>query len=156
MPQLPSLERWALLPFRGFSTLRAVLMGTKSCTYLNFFDKIFVRKSCRRRLRNALYGEKILLMGKCFVWAWFRQTCICSSMRGRYKIQSAEGWNGNVLFANKRVIFARADTAVALQYNYQWSTDTNACTFFTLGVIVGRWTQAQLGKRAQLGKNAIL
>ena len=25
---------------------------------LNFFDKIFVRKSCRRRFRNAPYGEK--------------------------------------------------------------------------------------------------
>ena len=27
---------------------------------LNFFDKIFVRKSCRRRFRNATYGNKIL------------------------------------------------------------------------------------------------
>ena len=36
---------------------------------LKFFDKIFVRKSCRRRFRNAPYGEKILLMGKCYVWA---------------------------------------------------------------------------------------
>ena len=36
---------------------------------LKFFDKIFVRKSCRRRFRNAPYGEKILLMGKSYVWA---------------------------------------------------------------------------------------
>ena len=35
---------------------------------LKFFDKIFVRKSCRRRFRNAPYGEKIL-MGKYYVWA---------------------------------------------------------------------------------------
>ena len=34
-----------------------------------FFDKTFVRKSCRRRFRNAPYGEKILLMGKSYVWA---------------------------------------------------------------------------------------
>ena len=105
---------------------------------LKFFDKIFVRKSSRRRFRNGLYGEEILLMGKylCFVWAWFLQTGICSSMRGRYKIQSAEGWKWQRLFPNKRVRFARADKAVALQY--QLSTDTNVCTVFTLGVIVGR------------------
>ena len=36
---------------------------------LKFFDKIFVRKSCHRRFRNAPYGEKILLMGKSYVWA---------------------------------------------------------------------------------------
>ena len=78
--------------FSGFFYPKGSSYGNKILyKYLNFFDKIFVRKSCRRRLRNALYGEKILLMGKCFVWAWFRQTCICSSMRGRYKIQSAEG-----------------------------------------------------------------
>ena len=66
---------------------------------VEFFDKIFV---VRRRFRNALYGEKILLMGKCFVWAWFRQTgtwyTVCSSMRGRYKIQSAEGWKWQRIF----------------------------------------------------------
>ena len=36
---------------------------------LKFFDKIFVRKSCHRRFRNAPYGEKILLVGKSYVWA---------------------------------------------------------------------------------------
>ena len=46
-------------------------MGTKSCTKilyknLEFFDKIFVRIFCRRRFRNSLYEEKILLIGKCF------------------------------------------------------------------------------------------
>ena len=56
-----------------FCVLRAVLMGTKSCTKilyknLKLFDKIFVRKSWRRRFRNAPYGEKIL-MGKSYVWA---------------------------------------------------------------------------------------
>ena len=33
-------------------------------------------------------------------------------MRGRYKIQSAEGWKWHVFFPNKRVRFARADKAV--------------------------------------------
>ena len=46
--------------------------------------------------------------------------------------------NGNVFFPNKRVRFARADKAVALQYHNQGSTDTNVCGGFTLGVIVGR------------------
>ena len=58
--------------------VRAVLMGTKCCKKIL---NVSTRFSCRR-FRNALYGEKILLMGKCFVWAWFRQTGICSSMRG--------------------------------------------------------------------------
>ena len=53
---------------------------------LKYFDKIFVPTFSRRRFRNALYGEKILSMGKCYVWARFRQTCLGSSMRGRYKI----------------------------------------------------------------------
>ena len=48
------------------------------------------------------------------------------------------------------VRFARADKAVALQYHNQRSTDTNVCGGFTLGVIVGRWTQAQPGKNALL------
>ena len=29
------------------------------------------------------------MFGKCFVWAWFRQTCLCSSMWGGYRIQIA-------------------------------------------------------------------
>ena len=61
---------------------------------LNFLDKSFVRQ----RLRNAHYGEEILSMGKCFVWVWFRQTRICFSMRGRYKIQIAEGWKWQRIF----------------------------------------------------------
>ena len=56
----------------------------------------------------------------------------------------------NVFFLNERVRFARADKAVDLQYHNQWSTDTNVCGGFTLGVIVGRWTQAQPGKNALL------
>ena len=33
---------------------------------LKFFDKISVPTFCRRRCCNALYGEKILSMGKCY------------------------------------------------------------------------------------------
>ena len=42
---------------------------------------------------------------------------VCSSMRGRYKIQIAEGWKWQRIFPNKRVRFARADKAVALLYS---------------------------------------
>ena len=38
-------------------------MGTKSCTKILNFSTRF---SCRRRFRNAPYGEKILLMGKSY------------------------------------------------------------------------------------------
>ena len=44
---------------------------------------------------------------------------VCSSMRGRYKIQIPEGWKWQRIFPNKRVRFARADKAVALQYHNQ-------------------------------------
>ena len=47
------------------------------------------------------------------------KTCICSSMRGDTKFKVPKAGNGNLFFPNKRVIFARADKAVALQYNYQ-------------------------------------
>ena len=54
---------------------------------LKFFDKIFVPTFCRRRFRNALYGEKILSMEKCNVWARFRQTNLFMLIfyAGRYK-----------------------------------------------------------------------
>ena len=71
---------------------------------------------------------------------------------GDTKLKLPEAGNGNVFFPNKRVRFVRADKAVALQYHNQWSTDTNVCGGFTLGVIVGGWTQLQ----AQPGKNALL
>ena len=66
---------------------------------------------------------------------------------GDTKFKLPKAGNGNVFFPNKRVRFARSDKAVALQYHNQRSTDTNnVCGGFTLGVIVGRWTQAQPGK----------
>ena len=78
-------------------TLRAVLMGTKSCTKILKFSTRF---SCHRRFRNApYYGEKNLLMGKSYVWARFRNTCVCPSMRGRYKIQIAKGWKWQRIFS---------------------------------------------------------
>ena len=54
------------------STTQSVFYGNKILyKNLTFFDKIFVRIFYRRRFRNGPYGEKILLIGKRFVWAWF-------------------------------------------------------------------------------------
>ena len=78
---------------------------------LNFFDKIFVRKSCRRRFRNGLYGGKILLMGKCFVWG-FDKLAYALLCGGDTKFKVPKAGNGNnVFFPNKRVRFARADNS---------------------------------------------
>ena len=38
---------------------------------------------------------------------------------GDTEFKVPKGGNGNVFFSNKRVRFARADKAVALQYDYQ-------------------------------------
>ena len=83
---LPALTH--IIPGRRQTALvTPVFMVTKSrIKILKFFDKIFVPTFCRRRFRNASYGEKILSMGKCYVWEWFRQTCLGSCMRGRCKI----------------------------------------------------------------------
>ena len=67
------------------------------------------------------------VFGKCLVWAWFRQTCLCSSMWGGYRIQIVEGWKWQRTFSYKWVRYAKADKDVALQYHYRCSTDTNVC-----------------------------
>ena len=85
---------------------------------LQIFDKIFVPTFCRRRFRNAFYGEKILSMGKCYVWAWFRQkTCLGSSMRGNLNCLRLE--ITTYFFFDTWVRFAREGKAVALQYHEQ-------------------------------------
>ena len=77
-------------------------MGTKSGTkILYFFDKIFVRMFCRPRFRYGLYGGKNFWMGKSLVWAWFRHTCLSSSMGGRYKIQIPKGWKWRCIFSQQ-------------------------------------------------------
>ena len=57
-------------------------------------------------------------MGKCFVWAWFRQTCtrVYSLPCGKdTKFKLPKAGNGTVFFLDNWVIFAKADKAVALQ-----------------------------------------
>ena len=68
-------------PYTGFDGYKILYKS------LEFFDNIFVPTFCRRRYRDALYGENILSMGKCFAWARFQQTYLGSSMRGRWKWQ---------------------------------------------------------------------
>ena len=92
-------------------------MGTKSCTKILNFSTRF---SCRRRFRNAHYGEKILLMGKSYVWAHdFGILVYALLCGGDTKFKLPKAGNSNVFFPNKRVRFARADKAVALQYHNQ-------------------------------------
>ena len=64
-------EHTMKLFYRVFLYIRAVLMEQNLVQKSSIF-----RQSCRRRFRNAPYGEKILLMGKSYVWAWFRNTCV--------------------------------------------------------------------------------
>ena len=126
-------------------------MGTKSCTKILIFSTRF---SCENL---AVEDFVTLLVGKKSCW-WgnlmfghdFGILVYALLCGGDTKFNLPKAGNGNVFFPNKRVRFARADKAVALQYHNQWSTDTNVCGGFTLGVIVGRWTQAQPGKNALL------
>ena len=63
---------------------------------LNFFDKIFVR---RRFCNNTLYGGKVLLMGKCFVWAHgFDKLVYALICGGDTKFKLPKAGNGNVFF----------------------------------------------------------
>ena len=88
-------------------------MGTKSCTKILNFSTRF---SCRRRFRNAPYGEKNLVDGEMLCLGIISAYLYMLFYAG--EIQNSNG-NGNVFFPNKRVRFARADKAVALQYHNQ-------------------------------------
>ena len=57
-----------------------------------------MRKSCGRRFRNALYEEKILLMGKCFVWNGFDKLVYALLCGGDTKFNMPKAGNGNVFF----------------------------------------------------------
>ena len=92
-------------------------MGTKSCTkILNF--------STSENL--AVEDFVTLFMGKKFCW-WgnvlsrhgFDKLVDALLCGGDTKFELPKAGNGNVLFPNKRVRFARAGKAVALQYHYQ-------------------------------------
>ena len=57
-------------------------------------------------------------MGKCFKHG-FDELVYALLCGGDTKFKVPKAGNGNVFFPDKRVRFARADKAVALQYNYQ-------------------------------------
>ena len=67
-------------------------METKSCTKILIFSAKFSCENLAVEDFVTLLQGKNLVDGEMFFLAWFRQTCVCSSMRGRYKIQIAEGW----------------------------------------------------------------
>ena len=95
-------------------------MGTKSCTKILHFSTRF---SCENLAvkdfvtllmgKNLVDGE-ILCLGMIseYLYTWYALLC-----GGDTKFKLPKAGNGNVFFPNKRVRFARADKAVALQYH---------------------------------------
>ena len=91
-------------------------MGTKSCTKIlkfssenlaveDFVTLLMGKKSCC--WGNLMFGHNFGIL----VYA-----LLCG---GDTKFKLPKAGNGNVFFPNKRVRFARADKAVALQYHNQ-------------------------------------
>ena len=100
---------------QDFVPIRTALMGAKFCTKILNFSTRF---SCCRRFRNALYGEKTFWWGNVLFGHGFDKRVDALLCGGDTKFKLPNG-NGNVCFPNKRVRFARAGKAVALQYHYQ-------------------------------------
>ena len=72
-----------------FMAVRAVLMGTKSCTKILNFSTRF---SCRRRFRNAPYGEKNLVDGLILclgIISEYLNMLFYAGEMGRYKMQNS-------------------------------------------------------------------
>ena len=98
-------------------------MGTKSCTkILNFstrfsWENLAVEDFVTLLLwgKNLVDGE-ILCLGMISDYLYTRYALSCG---GDTKFKLPKAGNGNVFFPNKRVRFARADKAVALQYHNQ-------------------------------------
>ena len=129
--------------------LRAVLMGTKSCTKILNFSTRF---SCENL---AVEDFVTLLMGKKSCWwgnvMFGHNFGILVMLFYAGEIQIQTHWKGNVFFPNtgwglqeqtKLYLYSTATSEA--------QTPTYVCGGFTLGVIVGRWTQAQPGKNALL------
>ena len=85
---------------------------------LKFFDRF----SCENlALEDFVWGKnlvdgEILCLGMIseYLYTWYALLC-----GGDTKFKLPKAGNGNVFFPNKRVRFARADKAVALQYHNQ-------------------------------------
>ena len=117
----------------GDHALRVVLMGTKSCTKIFNFSTRF---SSVEDFVTLLIGKKSCWWGNLMFGHDFGILVYALLCGGDTKFKLPKAGNGNVFFPNKRVRFARPDKAVALQYHNQWSTNTNVCGGFTLGVML--------------------
>ena len=94
-------------------------MGTKSCTKILIFSTRFSGENLAVEDFVTLFmGEKSCLWGNVLFGHGFDKLADALVCGGdtTFKLPNA---NGNVFFPNKRVRFARAGKAVALQYHYQ-------------------------------------
>ena len=85
---------------------------------LKFFDKIFVPRFCRRRFRNALYGEKILLDGEMLCLG----TVSTNLARLFYAGKIQNSGNGNVYFLDTVEIYKRrqsCSSTITVQHRHQ-------------------------------------
>ena len=76
-------------------------MGTKSCTkIINFSTRFSCDDLAVEDFVTLPIGEKILLMGKCFVWERFRQYvyALLPVCGGDTKFKLPKTGNSNVLF----------------------------------------------------------
>ena len=96
-------------------------MGTKSCTkILNFLTRFSCENVAIEDFVTLLMGKKscdgeMLCLG--IISAYLYMLFYAGEIQNSNKLPPAG--NGDVFFPNKRVRFARADKAVALQYHNQ-------------------------------------
>ena len=91
-------------------------MGTKSCTkILNFSTRLPSKISYRSLWGKNLVDGEMLCLG--IISAYLYMLFYAGEIQNSNILPKAG--NGNVFFPNKRVRFARADKAVALQYHNQ-------------------------------------
>ena len=88
-------------------------MGTKSCTKIFNFSTRFSCEHLAVEDFVTLLWRKNLVDGEMFCLG---MALLCG---GDTKFKLPKAGNGNVFFPNKRVRFARADKAVALQFHNQ-------------------------------------
>ena len=121
-----------------------VFMATKSCTkILNFSTRFPCQHFAVKDFVNALYGEKVLSMGKCYVWARFRNL-----FRLFYVGEIQNFGNDNVFFLDTGEICKRRQSCKLLLYR---TTNSEAQTPTYVEVIPSfthcRWTNTNTARQ---------
>ena len=94
-------------------------METKSCTKISIFSTSFSCKNLAVEDFVTFFMAKQSWWGNVLFGHGFDKLVYAHLCGRDAKFKVPKAGNGNVFFPNKRVRFARADKAVALQYNYQ-------------------------------------